>query len=411
MPHDNDEHEPELWPYRKDFLISKSSLEGLLAEGVLDESRIVEMTARDDLGDRVGEDFTEGDFNALTGRDNGEHTRWLYDIGDPELDPLEDAIIASDNGFEASPLLLVTLSPHWTVMPGTTPRPDPEVLDLAPPEATSPEAHIAVVDSGYNAVGSPGWLADRVQAVDPTKDGDTSTGKWNGHGKFVASIIVQQNPNAFVWVAALKPVPQDKFIFWGEIEPDNPLDHFITDELALYSAVRRLLDRRRTAEQPDGPEAYNALNLSVGAWGSVLSISGFAIRAALQLWRDNQATAPILAAAGNHLEIPPIGQRFMPGQMKFPLLYGVKSLTQDEMNLSFFSNEAQIGATGEGLLGVLDDGKAAYWSGTSFATAVVSAEVVKTNPPVLPPPSVVHLEAHLATRLGTPPPTSANPVG
>jgi hypothetical protein len=101
----------------------------------------------------------------------------------------------------------------------------------------------------------------------------------------------------------------------------------------------------------------------------------------------------------------------MPGQMKFPLLYGVKSLTQDEMNLSFFSNEAQIGATGEGLLGVLDDGRAAYWSGTSFATAVVSAEVVKTNPPVLPPPSVVQLEAHLATRLGTPPPTSANPVG
>ena len=72
---------------------------------------------------------------------------------------------------------------------------------------------------------------------------------------------------------------------------------------------------------------------------------------------------------------------------------------------------AQIGATGEGLLCVLDDGRAAYWSGTSFATAVVSAEVVKTNPPVLPPPSVVPLEAHLATRLGTPPPTSANPVG
>ena len=84
MPHDDHEHEPELWPYRKEFLISRDSLDGLIGEGVL-ESRIVEMGTRDELGDRVDADFTEDDFNALTGRDTGERTRWLYDVGDPAL--------------------------------------------------------------------------------------------------------------------------------------------------------------------------------------------------------------------------------------------------------------------------------------------------------------------------------------
>ncbi|HZI45963.1 MAG TPA: S8/S53 family peptidase, partial [Ilumatobacter sp.] len=374
MPFEIHDDEHELWPYRSELLISTKSLQDLIGRGVL-EDRIVEIETFEQLGGRGGEGFTEVDFNLLTGRvdlsgQSSEQTRWLYDIGDPELDPFDDALKAFDNGVETSPILLTTLSGHYSVMPATTPvedssrTPDP---DLSNPSTV---AHIAVVDSGYRESPAPTWLAERARAVDATIDDDEQgPASWRGHGKFVASIIVQQNPNTFVWVAALKPVAQDKFLHWIEVDPEDTADYYLADEFGLFSAVRRLLDVL-DSDISNRPQNYSALNLSVGAWTCGLSISGLLIRAALDLWRSRQENAPIVAAAGNHFHTPPPEERFIPGQFQnVPGLYGVKSLTQDEQQTSFFSNEALVGATGEGLLGVLDDGttpnwRAAHWSGS-----------------------------------------------
>ena len=121
-------HEPELWPYRKDLLISTAPLDDLIG-GVLDD-RIVEIGSRGDLGDRVDTDFTEEDFDVFTGRDTGERTRWLYDIGDPARDPIDDAVIANDNSVETSPILAITLSGHYNVMPGTKPIDSTKTISL-----------------------------------------------------------------------------------------------------------------------------------------------------------------------------------------------------------------------------------------------------------------------------------------
>ena len=410
MPSDTDDHdhEPELWPYRKDLLISTGPLDDLIG-GVLDD-RIFEIGSRGDLGDRVDTDFTEEDFDVFTGRDTGERTRWLYDIGDPARDPIDDAVIANNNSVETSPILAITLSGHYNVMPGTKPIDSTKTISLDESIEVDTDANIAVVDSGYTeSPATPSWLADRVRPVDKNIDEDKSTGLWNGHGKFVASIIVQQNPRAFVWVAALKPlkpVDQEKFLHWVEVDSGDPLDHFFADEFALFTAVRRLLD------SPGVPQTYRALNLSAGAWTGGLSLSGLLIRSAVELWRVRQPGVPILAAAGNHLDPPPPRDIFVPGAWTHVTdLHGVKSLTQDEQQRSFFSNDAPIGAVGEGLLGIREDGKTAHWSGTSFATAVVSAHVAKTDPPKAPP-SVVQLDPIWNGKLGTPPsPPPPDPVG
>ena len=410
--HDHDHHsEREVWPYRKDFLISTAPLDHLIGGELAD--RIVEIQTREDVGERVdAENFTEDDFNALTGRDTAERTRWLYDIGDPEVDPMTDAGIAVANGVEASPVLATMLSWHISVMPGTTPSPSPHTPDLDTSSALSADAPIAVVDSGYNAESTPDWLAARVQAVDPKLDADDWDPKtrWRGHGKFVASVIVQQNPRANVFVTALKPVPLSDFYELSVATDNNAPVIALADEFSLFSAVRRLL------ETPGVPKTYRALNLSVGAWTRDTKLrSGLAILAALLLWKSRQPGVPIVAAAGNHNpnEEPPDADLFIPGQWTFiDDLYGVQSLSKNAQR-SFFSNRSKNapprGAVGEALLGVLDDGTPAHWSGTSFATAVVSAHVAKTNPPN-PPPPVVKLESRLNDKLGVAP-TSLAPYG
>ncbi|HEX6659111.1 MAG TPA: hypothetical protein VF065_13575, partial [Ilumatobacter sp.] len=133
-----------------------------------------------------------------------------------------------------------------------------------------------------------------------------------------------------------------------------------------------------------------------------------AIRMALELWKARLPDAPIVAAAGNHLDEPETDELFIPGGWTdFTGLYGVESRKQEDVKQrSFFSNKGTVGAVGEGLLGVREDGKTTHWSGTSFAAAVVSADVVRLNPPKPPPVSPLNPKIKLGT-----PPTPANPEG
>ena len=429
MANDNDDHgqhhDDEAWPYRKEFLISRGSLEPL--KDVFGD-RLSEIQTFEQLRGRVDEPFNEADFRALTAGDNGEPLR-LYDLGNDDvndaLDPMNVVKEAAAREIKASPILATTLSPHTNVMPGTKPKKVSNPPDLDPSIEASTPADIAVVDSGYNAESTPPWLADRVRVVDKAIDADlwddskdpTRRG-WRGHGKFVASIIVQQNPNAIVWVAALKPLALNKFFQWRELSEEqkkNKTKFQLADEFTLYAAVRRLLGILKT---PRGPGAYRALNLSAGAWLSEIKDeprAGFLILAALEEWRNAQPEAPIIAAAGNHKpgENPGPEDLFIPGQLTllqghetlWPTLYGVKSLKKDKKTQSWFSNDADTCAIGEGLMGVLDDGTIAHWSGTSFATAVVSANVANGDPPLCPVP----LKERLETKLGTPPPQPPPP--
>jgi Subtilase family len=314
----------------------------------------------------------------------------------------------------ASPLLLLTLTGHWSMSPADEPTAtgDP---GSAPSEPFLSQATVAVVDTGYKEDGDTmQWLSDRVDGVNSTFDEEQSPptipGNVAGHGKFVSSVIVQEAPNAAVRVARLGA-------FDPSLVPPNLQNVFTTDELQLYIAIRRLLQLQIP---------YSALNLSLGAYACenlgdpVVDNSGLAIREAVDLWTDtSEGAAPIFAAAGNHdpndsSPLPP----FLPAAYDTgpnDSIYSVMSL-DGAGNRSDFSNDALCGAWGEDVVGVGGDPAGdtgpgddwVRWSGSSFATALLTARaIVDAEPscgPFTTPDNVVTLPPASA------PPTTPGPT-
>jgi hypothetical protein len=250
-----------------------------------------------------------------------------------------------------------------------TPTNDP---GTAPSGARDATGTVAVIDTGYSEVGeSMQWLADRVEGVHSTfdqEDAATIPANIAGHGLFVSSVIVQEAPNTEVRVARLGR-------YDASLVPPGFENVFTTDELQLYIAISRLL---RVPNM-----TYSALNLSFGSYacdnlgGAPEDNSGLAIREAVDLWTSRQGEAPIVAAAGNHQRtnrepLPP----FLPAAYDTgpnDLIYSVMS-TDELGNVSDFSNSGMCGAWGERLIGVGATDSWVYWSGSSFATALLTAK-------------------------------------
>ena len=316
----------------------------------------------------------------------GSLTALRIDEGD---DPLQRAnILEETTALEASPVLLITIGGHWKFAPGS-----PPTDGLAGPEkefpGVDPAATVAVVDTGYEeTAATPSWLADRVAALHELVPSDKPWGDAEppraqqsifgvrsvppdveGHGKFVASVIAQQEPGDEVVVAGISNLTDENF----EGEPSRQMPEVAngisSDELQLYVAIERFVDSRRN---------YDALNLSLGTYQCPdLDDSGFALRGALQRWRRAYRAAPVVAAAGNHEvgHIPPTD--FIPAvRANGKNSYDIASVDSADQ-LSAFSNDADYAANGEDSIGVRRDGEWAMWSGTSFAAPVVSARIAR----------------------------------
>jgi hypothetical protein len=332
-----------------------------------------------------------GDLAEVLGLDDPEDAERLggllesgqlaaYSVADG-ADPLELAdLLEETEDLEASPVLLTTITGHWTFAPGAPPTDGVDAPAQDPGEGLdfNPEVFVAVVDTGYSEdEGTPAWLADRV---DPLAARDAESGALPleivGHGKFVASVIAQEAPAVGVVVAAMRNLTADD-TFYGDL-PGLAASGFTTDEVQLYLAVGRLA----------GSSNFGALNLSLGSYQCpVLNDSGFAIREAVNLW-NREAGTPIVAAAGNHdPAVGPSSVPFIPAAYASDSssnVFAVASIGASG-SLSSFSNAADVTAIGENLIGVRIDGEWAAWSGSSFATAVVSAEIAKNGPlPTIP---------------------------
>ncbi len=295
----------------------------------------------------------------------------------PGRDPLAVSRSLRDQGVESWPVLLVAGTRHWIFGSGTG------AVDMGKPFTgpklvKQPSTVIAEIDSGFTpSPTADAWLSGRVVSAEVEPAGLSP----EGHGKFVASVIAQQNPDASLVVAAMSPTPGSEFVNATGLSSIT-----ISDELQLYSAMRRLL-------ATDHAKDFSVLNLSVGSYGCGGEWSkgqGMLIAAALGLWYDATGDKPIVAAVGNHdpaldPTYDPTQIEFLPGQWgtgdkaDIPFigqhpLYGVQSVDAFGKR-STFSNAGAFSAPGEMLCGVRLDGLTSIWSGSSFATAIASGAV------------------------------------
>ena len=195
-----------------------------------------------------------------------------------------------------------------------------------------------------------------------------------GHGKFVASIIAQEEPSVGVVIAGMSNLTDESFE--GDLRTLMPAaaNGITSDELQLYATIERFGESRTN---------FDALNLSLGTYQCPdLNDSGFAMRAAIGLWTRKFRNAPIVAAAGNHEvgKTPPTD--FIPAAWaNGRRLYGIVSVDSSD-NLSPFSNDARDASNGGDTIGMRHDcqprsceSEWTTWSGTSFAAPVASARL------------------------------------
>ena len=306
-------------------------------------------------------------------------------------DPLALSAELGKRKIVAAPVLLVLPATQWGFAAANPPsdlgQPAPEVNG-----ALNKPKQVAVLDTGFNATaGDPAWMKARVRAASGF-DADTTSPSVNGHGKFVASLIVQERPNSQITVGAVTPVALERFTGdGGKAVPSTITDG--SDELQLWLGMQRLLG---------SGVSFDVLDLSVGSYTCPMSRAGLATQAALIDWYATTKGKPVATAAGNHgvVENPaaapaPVAP-FVPAAMprvknkellpafeqslcaapvvcKPGRLYDVQSI-DSAGTLSLFANPGRISAPGERLIGVrLEDGTTSSWSGTSMSTALVTA--------------------------------------
>ena len=307
----------------------------------------------------------------------------------PGTDPMQLATTLGTQGIVAGPVTMVMPVGHWYFVGDNPPHDLPEPLPEVRGGLSANPAQLAMLDTGFTpAIGDPAWLTRRVKPAS-SLDADHYAGPSAGHGRFVASVIVQHAPDTLVTVGGITPISASSLR--GDRTSTVPAGiDGVSDELQLWMAMERVLGSGKP---------FGALNLSVGAYSCPGTPSGLAIQAALIRWYRETGGKPVIAAAGNHHPgenggFPP----FIPGQLpgangpagvpafdpalcKEPVvctpgpLYGVQSVDAQGQQ-SDFSNDAACAANGEDVLGVrLPGGSASVWSGSSFAAAIVAAAV------------------------------------
>src|SRR4051794_32202425 len=99
--------------------------------------------------------------------DDNQISAYQVNDGTDSLDVAEQVMSDSTN-VVVSPVLLLTLTGHWTMSPADAPQPA-TVIGNQPIDTVADPPIVAVVDTGYtDAGGDFGWLDARVDPVDST---------------------------------------------------------------------------------------------------------------------------------------------------------------------------------------------------------------------------------------------------
>jgi len=326
------------------------------------------------------------------------------------FDPLDVAIAVREQvqDVEASPVHVIGLAPHWRYSPGAPPAQLNSLkLSAVLPTPATGAPTVAVIDTGFipgtlnrSAASSTLRGVRAVTIEDRELPGlDPSLA---GHGTFVASLIRQMDPRLRVVVGRLGAIPSGASLDGhdgGDISAP-----MLSDEMHLLAAVIRM---KQFLVGHGTPTV--ALNLSLGTPASTaatprlpenVDVDGLAVgvRAAIDHWNAPSGwlrkRAPVvIAAAGNHegaIAIDPPAP-FLPGA--YSDVYSVIALDGSGQKAPFTflgwpTDPTILTAPGSRIVGVrrvaaklVAENQLWSWGGTSFATALASAQAATTNPP------------------------------
>ncbi|HUG09067.1 MAG TPA: S8/S53 family peptidase [Acidimicrobiia bacterium] len=248
------------------------------------------------------------------------------------------------DGFDASPHYVIAPAPTWKYGPHTAVRALtgwnwsqlPITREDGAAAPVEDGARVVVIDTG--ATGNP--VSDiGLGVAEPEGDVDPFV---KGHGVFAASIVKQFNPALTV---------------------DLYRAGFEDGTLTEASVTAALL---RAA-----PAGKAVVNFSLGTYECAVEYGSVGLTAILSNLPD---TVRIVAASGNDAEKLPNHPTMFPARLGMDgsmpgkvVAVGALDITG---NRAVWSNEAQVDAPGENLIGWYHDGTTgglAVWSGTSFA--------------------------------------------
>lgn len=226
-------------------------------------------------------------------------------------------------------------------------------VQLDKPESHErPPVHVGVVDTGLVLRdGEPHpWLLGRVE-FDPVADADqVSEDDPSGsrsHGTFVSGLILNEAATALVHMR-------------GALDKSTGT----AEDLAVANAIYEMAST--------GVQLVN-LSFCGDAWE--VGTPSVIAKAITALGHD----AVVVAAAGNLGSSRPFYPGGMPSPDKGPEIVAVGALVgKDEPRVAAFSNYGEtvrFYADGENLLGPYGANEWAYWSGTSFASAVLTGKI------------------------------------
>lgn len=266
---------------------------------------------------------------------------------------------ASHRRSSVTPNHVLRGTPEWVGGPHGAPAPAAALAAPADGPAGSRRVVVGVLDTGIDR--HP-WFhkKDWYEACTSGEHEDLAGEKdWEldseaGHGTFVAGVILQRAPQAYLRVERV-------------LSPDG-----VTDELRVLHGLSRI-----TARAAADADRIDVLNLSLGCFTFDDKPSPVLAEAVAELAR----TTVIVAAAGNDGTDRP----FWPAALKD--VVAVAALAQDGEDRASFSNYGwwvDASAPGENIHSAflehgIEDGERfhgfASWSGTSFAAPYVAGSI------------------------------------
>jgi len=303
----------------------------------------------------------------------------VFEIG--EDDPHQIAGALAKQGMRAAPVHGVGFMGHsgyqgsqWT-----------DANIVLTPVTDAEGGIVAVVDSGV-APDLPYWIDDPNVIFERPVDTEQLPHKDPvSHGTFVTSVIRRITPQHAVSIASARPDP-------GHLvttEPYHDEAHRMlrppTDELNVLGAVLRLIRRHA-----NGHGEVLALNLSLGAHECEHTNGGFylSLEAARDIWMQHFPDAPIVAAGGNSTCPRPVIPAALDGVRAVAAAREGRSRSKSGDSggvIKVWHHGTEVTAPDRdwitdvgpgcdviGLSGQSDD-HTVKWSGSSFATAVVTA--------------------------------------
>jgi subtilisin family serine protease len=283
-------------------------------------------------------------------------------------------------GVDVSPVHALGSLNHIQFMTGTDPQ--PTTVKTEPViAASSPGRVVAAIDTGVTK-SLPAWLDSGLEYE--AADIETLSGRNKAsHGTFVAGLIRRIAPEHTITMARARR--------WNvtNLEPKLDASHYDADdpstELHVLEAMIRLVNRLGDRDRCD----VAALNLSLGGSCDDHDPGFVTLRIALDFWRNRFPKVPIFAAGGN----TPDRLEVYPGAFEF--VRSVAAAKDGGEQVVWDRTASRSGplaapdrpwitdvAPGSDLVGPSGRTRAEWvkWSGSSFATAVATANYVSNRP-------------------------------